>query len=138
MKHNNLSPEMGAILRAWWPHDDAPTVAGPKLRPVIFLGETYKNNQQHWVVAYGTTKTEEGKETRNGGDLIVLASDDGSFVLNADTRFDFNKVKEIPATAEFFKLNKVGFLPEHLFGQAAHCMKNANVAQKLARLGCKM
>lgn len=137
MNQQNLSPAMGAILRAWWPHEETPNVAGPKLRPVIFLGETNKNGVRHWIVAYGTTQTQGWKETVNGGDMIVRCIDEGNVVLNSDTRFDFNKVREIPATSEFFKVNKVGSLPAHQWQQTAECMKNANVAKTLSRMGCK-
>lgn len=136
MNLQNLSPAMGAILRAWWPHEETPKLAGPKLRPVIFLGETKKDGRTFWVVAYGTTQIQEWKETRNGGDMIVHLQDEGNVVLNSDTRFDFNKLQEIPATSEFFKVNKIGELPAHQLQQTAECMRNANVAKRLSRMGC--
>jgi hypothetical protein len=71
MKMKNPALVMGDIIRAWVPFDESPKVAGPKFRPVIFLGETEIDGLTHWVVAYGTSKMEAHKETKNGGDLIV-------------------------------------------------------------------
>lgn len=144
MKMQNLPLQMGSIVRTWWPEHDHRTKAGPKFRPVIFLGDTLIEGVLHWVVAYGTSQCHEHNESRNGGDLLVRCIDDGSVVLNSDTRFDFNKIQAIPATSEYFSNNKKSTslkscdLPAHLVPQAVQCMKNANVAQTLKRLGVRV
>lgn len=144
MKMQNPSLEMGDIIRAWVPFDDSPKVAGPKFRPVIFLAETTIDGQPHWIVAYGTTKMSAHKETKNGGDFIVSVTDDRSGVLHGESRFDFNRVFALPATTQFFSLNKkatclsVAKLPQHLFQQAAVAMQQAKVGQTLSRLGVRL
>lgn len=136
--------EMGDILRAWVPFDESPKVAGPKFRPVIFLGETLIDGQSHWVVAYGTSKMDAHKESKNGGDFIVRITDDTSGVLHGESRFDFNRVFALPATTEFFSINKkatcvpVAKLPKHLFQTAALAMQQAKVGPTLSRLGVRL
>lgn len=143
MKMTNPPLTMGDIIRAWVPFDESPKVAGPKFRPVIFLGETEIDGLTHWVVAYGTSKMGAHKETKNGGDLIVSITDDRSGVLNGESRFDFNRVFALPATAGFFSVNRketslrVAKLPKHLFQPAAEAMQHAKVGQKLSRLGVR-
>jgi hypothetical protein len=140
----NPALAMGDIIRAWVPFDESPKVAGPKFRPVIFLGETQIDGLTSWVVAYGTTKMEAHKESKNGGDFFVRITDDRSGVLHGDSRFDFNRVFALPATAEFFALNKkettlrVAKLPQHLFQRAAEAMQYAKVGQALRRLGVRL
>lgn len=144
MKMQNPALEMGDIVRAWVPFDDSPKVAGPKFRPVIFLAEAEIDGHSHWIVAYGTSQMEAHKEARNGGDFFVRIVDDRSGVLHGDCRFDFNRVFALPATAEFFSLNKkvtcvrAAKLPQHLFPQAAAAMQHAMVGQKLSRLGVRL
>lgn len=144
MKMQTLSLTMGSIIRAWWPEHDHLTQPGPKFRPVFFLGETFIEGNLHWVVAYGTSQCQQHKESRNGGDLLVNYLDDSSVVLNSDTRFDFNCIRAIPATTEYFSSNKTSTalrsceLPARLVPQAVQCMKNANVAQTLKRLGVRV
>jgi hypothetical protein len=144
MKMQKSALEMGDIIRAWVPFDESPKVAGPKFRPVIFLGETQIDGQTHWVVAYGTSQMGSHKESKNGGDLIVRITDDHSGVLHGESRFDFNRVFALPATTEFFSLNKkvtfvpVAKLPQHLFQTAALAMQQAKVGQALSRLGVRL
>lgn len=144
MKMQNPTLVMGAILRAWLPFDDKPNVAGPKFRPVIFLGETFVNGVTHWVVAYGTTQMNEHNESKLGADFIVRCVSDRAMVLNSDTRFDFNRLYSIPATTEFFSANKSSTvaqtttLPEQYLQQAAACMQAAKVGQSLSRLGVRL
>lgn len=144
MKMTNPSLAMGDIIRAWVPFDESPKVAGPKYRPVIFLGETEIDGVTSWVVAYGTTKMGAHKESKHGGDLIVSITDDRSGVLHGDSRFDFNRVFALPATSEFFSLNKkditvrVAKLPQHLIQRAAEAMQQAKVGQTLRRLGVRL
>lgn len=135
------SLRMGAILRAWWPEDPKRIEPGPKFRPVLFLAEIQVKGTPYWIVAYGTTKTQHFKETRNGGDIVVLVTDEVQVTLNADTRFDFNQLRALPASADFFSSNKrhptmkISHLPQHLFAQAIDAMKCANVPKALARYG---
>lgn len=68
---------MGAILRAWWPEDPKRIEPGPKFRPVLFLAATEIQGIPHLVVAYGTTKTHQYKESRNGSDIFVKVTDEG-------------------------------------------------------------
>ena len=144
MKMQNSALAMGAILRVWWPLDEAPTVVGPKFRPAIFLGETVINGTVHWVVAYGTTVMKGYKQAKNGGDLFVQCMEDRGVVINSDTRFDFNRVEAFPATTEYFSsssvqaIAKTAQIPAHLLEQAAICMHNANVGAKLQRLGVRL
>lgn len=144
MKMKNPALVMGDIIRAWVPFDESPNVAGPKFRPVIFLGEADIDGLTHWVVAYGTSKVEAHKETKNGGDFIVSITDGGNGVLHGESRFDFNRVFALPATAEMFSVNKkqssllVAKLPQHLFQPAAEAMQHAKVGQKLSRLGVRL
>lgn len=143
MQMQNPALEMGDILRAWVPFDDKPNVAGPKFRPVIFLGETVVNGVKHWVVAYGTTRMQASKESKSGADFIVRCTHDRSFVLNTDTRFDFSRLFAIPATTEFFSANKkhttarIAKIPEQDLPQAAACMQVAKVGLALSRLGVR-
>lgn len=143
MKMQNSALEMGAILRAWLPFDETPNVAGPKFRPVIFLGETEVNGETHWVVVFGTTQMRGSQEAKNGGDLIIRCMEDRAVVLNTDTRFDFNRIQSLPATTEFFSANKaapvakVVNIPEQYLEQAARCMHQAKVGQKLSRMGIR-
>lgn len=143
MKMINPALTMGDVVRAWLPFADTPNVAGPKFRPVIFLGEAEINGIIHWVVAYGTTQMNAAKETKNGADFIIRCMDDKSVVINCDTRFDFNRVHAIPATTDFFSANKksvhlrVAKIPEALLPQAASSMQSANVGHKLSRLGVR-
>lgn len=144
MKMQNSPLEMGAILRAWVPFDEKPNVAGPKFRPVIFLGETIINGVAHWVVAFGTTRLEGAVVSKNGGDLIIRCMEDRGIVLNSDTRFDFNRVLALPATTEFFApdkkntIAKVANIPEMYLEQAARCMQLAQVGKKLQHLGVRL
>lgn len=144
MKMQNPALAMGDILRAWVPFDDKPNVAGPKFRPVIFLGETVINGVSHWVVAYGTTRMEASNESKCGADFIVRCTTDRSFVLNSDTRFNFGRLFAIPATTEFFSANKkvtiarTSTIPQQDLQQAALCMQRANVGQALSRLGVRL
>lgn len=143
MKMQNPALAMGDILRAWTPFADKPSVAGPKFRPVIFLGETVINGAAHWVVAYGTTRMQAGKESKSGADFIIRCTNDRSMVMNSDTRFDFDKLFAIPATTEFFSANKsstlarIAKIPEQDLPQAASCMQVAKVGQALSRLGVR-
>ncbi|MCH2743541.1 hypothetical protein K3W29_14915, partial [Listeria monocytogenes] len=73
---------------------------------VIFFGETVINGVTHWVVAYGTTRMQAGKESKSGTDFFIRCTNDSSMVRNSDTRFDFSKLFSIPATTEFFSANK--------------------------------
>lgn len=135
---------MGAILRAWWPEDPKRIEPGPKFRPVLFLAEIQVKGVPHWIVAYGTTKTQQYKETRNGGDIVVLVADEKQVTLNADTRFDFNQLKALPATTDYFAGNrrntslKTSDLPHHLYPQAIQAMKSAGVPKALARYGASL
>lgn len=144
MKMQNPALAMGDILRAWVPFDDKPNVAGPKFRPVIFLGETVINGVTHWVVAYGTTRMQAGKESKSGTDFIVRCMTDRSMVLNSDTRFDFSRLFAIPATTEFFSANKsstlvrIAKIPNQDLPTAASCMQAAKVGQALSRLGVRL
>lgn len=144
MKMQNPALAMGDILRAWVPFDDKPNVAGPKFRPVIFLGETVINGVKHWVVAYGTTQMHASKESKSGTDFIVRSMNDRSMVMNSDTRFDFSRLFAIPATTEFFSANKSCALarttkiPEQHLPTAAACMQAAKVGQALSRLGVRL
>lgn len=143
MKMQNPALAMGDILRAWVPFDDKPNVAGPKFRPVIFLGEAVINGLTHWVVAYGTTQMQAAKESKTGTDFIIRCTNDRSMVMNSDTRFDFSKVFAIPATTEFFSANKsstlarVAKIPEQDLPTAVSCMQAAKVGQVLSRLGVR-
>jgi hypothetical protein len=140
----NPALEMGDILRAWVPYDDKPNIAGPKFRPVIFLGETVINGIKNWVVAYGTTQMYSSKESKTGTDIIVRCMNDRSMVLNSDTRFDFNRLFAIPATPEFFSPNKCSSLirkvqiPAQDLQQAAACMHAAKVGLALSRFGVRL
>ncbi|KFC72677.1 hypothetical protein [Massilia sp. LC238] len=144
MKMTNPALAMGDILRAWTPFDGHPNVAGPKFRPVIFLGETVINGVTHWVVAYGTTRMQAGKESKSGTDFIIRCTNDSSMVMNSDTRFDFSKLFAIPATTEFFSANKrstlarIAKIPQQDLPQAAACMAAAKVGQALGRLGVRL
>jgi hypothetical protein len=144
MRMKNPALEMGDVVRAWAPFDDAPNVAGPKFRPVIFLAETEVNGVTSWIVAYGTSKMTAEKEAPNGGDLIVNFTDDRNGVLHGESRFNFNRVFVLPATAEFFSVNKkatslrVAKLPPRLFPAAAVAMQEAKVGQKLSRMGIRL
>jgi len=144
MKMQNPALAMGDILRAWTPFDGHPNVAGPKFRPVIFLGETVINGVTHWVVAYGTTRMQAGKESKSGSDFILRCMNDRSMVMNSDTRFDFSRLFAIPATTEFFSANKsstlarIAKIPEQDLPQAAACMAAAKVGQALSRLGVRL
>lgn len=144
MKMQNPALAMGDILRAWTPFDGHPNVAGPKFRPVIFLGETVVNGATHWVVAYGTTRMQAGKESKSGSDFILSCTNDSSMVMNSDTRFDFRKLFAIPATTEFFSANKrstlarIAKIPQQDLPQAAACMAAAKVGQALSRLGVRL
>lgn len=144
MKMQNPALAMGDILRAWTPFDGHPNVAGPKFRPVIFLGETVVNGVTHWVVAYGTTRMQAGKESKSGSDFILRCTNDSSMVMNSDTRFDFSKLFAIPATTEFFSANKrstlarIAKIPQQDLPQAAACMAAAKVGQALSRLGVRL
>jgi hypothetical protein len=144
MEMQNPALAMGDILRAWVPFDDKPNVAGPKFRPVIFLGETVINGLTHWVVAYGTTQMQASKESKSGTDFIVRCMNDRSMVMNSDTRFDFSRLFAIPATTEFFSANKSSTLartakiPEQHLPTAAACMQAAKVGQALSRLGVQL
>jgi hypothetical protein len=135
---------MGAILRAWWPEDPKRIEPGPKFRPVLFLAETEIQGIPHLVVAYGTTKTQQHKETRNGGDIFVRVTDGRQVTLNADTRFDFNQLRALPATTDFFASNKrspiikTSELPHHLYPQAIQAMKCADVPRALVRYGISL
>lgn len=144
MKMQNPALAMGDILRAWTPFDGHPNVAGPKFRPVIFLGETVINGVTHWVVAYGTTRMQASKESKSGSDFILRCTNDSSMVMNSDTRFDFSKLFAIPATTEFFSANKrsplarIAKIPQQDLPQAAACMAAAKVGQALSRLGVRL
>ncbi len=144
MKMTNPALAMEDILRAWTPFDGHPNVAGPKFRPVIFLGETVINGVTHWVVAYGTTRMQAGKESKSGTDFIIRCTNDSSMVMNSDTRFDFSKLFAIPATTEFFSANKrstlarIAKIPQQDLPQAAACMAAAKVGQALSRLGVRL
>jgi hypothetical protein len=144
MKMQNPALAMGDILRAWTPFDGHPNVAGPKFRPVIFLGETVINGVTHWVVAYGTTRMQAGKESKGGSDFILRCTNDSSMVMNSDTRFDFSRLFAIPATTEFFSANKrstlarIAKIPQQDLPQAAACMAAAKVGQALSRLGVRL
>lgn len=144
MKMQNPALAMGDILRAWTPFDGHPNVAGPKFRPVIFLGEAVINGVTHWVVAYGTTRMQAGKESKSGSDFILRCMNDRSMVMNSDTRFDFSRLFAIPATTEFFSANKsstlarIAKIPEQDLPQAAACMAAAKVGQALSRLGVRL
>jgi len=144
MHMQNPALAMGDILRAWTPFDDKPNVAGPKFRPVIFLGETFINGINHWVVAYGTTQMQAGKESKSGTDFILCCMDDRGMVMNSDTRFDFSKLFSIPATTEFFSANKrstlarIAKIPEQDLPQTAACMQAAKIGQALSRLGVRI
>lgn len=144
MKMTNPALAMGDILRAWTPFDGHPNVAGPKFRPVIFLGETVINGVTHWVVAYGTTRMQAGKESKSGTDFIIRCTNDSSMVMNSDTRFDFSKLFAIPAMTEFFSANKrstlarIAKIPQQDLPQAAACMAAAKVGQTLSRLGVRL
>lgn len=144
MKMQNPALEMGDILRAWVPYDDKPNVAGPKFRPVIFLGETVIHGIKNWVVAYGTTQMDSNKESKNGADFIVRCMNDRSMVLNSDTRFDFNRLFAIPATPEFFSSDKSSCLirktqiPAQDLPQVVACMQAAKVGLALSRLGVRL
>lgn len=84
-----------------------------------------------------------GKESKSGADFIVRCTNDRSFVLNSDTRFDFSRLFAIPATTEFFSANKksttarIAKIPEQDLPQAAACMQVAKVGQALSRLGVR-
>ncbi|NEX63414.1 hypothetical protein [Noviherbaspirillum galbum] len=127
---------MGDILRCWWPQD-AHLVPGPKLRPVFVLGETMENAQRHVLVAYGTTHCEAERESSNGGDVIVKAGADVKGMLTADTRFDFNYLCLIPATAVWFAAGEspvqVTSLPGSMFRLVADAMRYAGIARILRR-----
>lgn len=144
MKMQNPALAMGDILRAWTPFDGHPNVAGPKFRPVIFLGETVINGVTHWVVAYGTTRMQAGKESKSGSDFILRCMNDRSMVINSDTRFDFSRLFAIPATTEFFSAKKsstlarIAKIPEQDLPTAAACMQVAKVGQALSRLGVRL
>lgn len=144
MEMQNPALAMGDILRAWVPFDYKPNVAGPKFRPVIFLGETVIKGLRHWVVAYGTTQMQASKESKSGTDFIVRCMNDRSMVMNSDTRFDFSRLFAIPATTEFFSANKSSTLartakiPEQHLPTAAACMQAAKVGQALCRLGVRL
>lgn len=144
MKMQNPALAMGDILRAWTPFDGHPNVAGPKFRPVIFLGETVINGVTHWVIAYGTTRMQASKESKSGSDFILRCTNDSSMVMNSDTRFDFSKLFAIPATTEFFSANKrsplarIAKIPQQDLPQAAACMAAAKVGQALSRLGVRL
>ena len=137
----NLSLEMGAILRSWWPEDPKRIEPGTKFRPVVFLAEKEIAGVRHFVVAYGTSKTEQHKEARNGGDLLVLVLDEGQVVLNADTRFDFNQIRVIPATEQFFCSShdglpvKTSAIPHRYYQSVLQAMQCADVPRQFVRLG---
>lgn len=144
MRMQNTSLVMGDILRAWVPFDEKPNVAGPKLRPVIFLGETIIDGTRHWVVAYGTTQFSANRESKAGTDFIVHAAREFGFVLNADTRFDFARLFALPATTAFFSPDRtvttapVAKLPAHYLTNAAQAMQAAKVGNTLRRLGVQL
>jgi hypothetical protein len=138
----SLAQAMGDVVRCWWPHDDRPNKPGPKFRPVFVLGETMQAGQRAWVVAYGTTHTEAERETVNGGDVIVKSGSDMKGLLKADTRFDFNYIRVIPATSKWFSAGGMPMettsLPEEMFGLVAESMRNAGVARILKRLNVRL
>lgn len=144
MKMQNPALAMGDILRAWVPFDEQPNLAGPKFRPVIFLGEAFMNGATHWVVAYGTTKLGAGRELKYGESFIVRCMNDRSMVLNSDTRFDFTRLFALPATTDFFSSDKISTLarkttiPQQDLSQAAARMRAANVGPALSRLGVRL
>ena len=144
MKMQNPALAMGDILRAWVPFDDKPNVAGPKFRPVIFLGEAFINGLTHWVVAYGTTRMQISKESKAGTDFVVRCENDRSMVMSSDTRFDFGRLFTLPATTEFFSANRnstfarIAKIPEQDLPTAAACMQAAKVGQALSRLGVRI
>lgn len=141
MKTVLMPPTMGQILRAWWPDHLDRAVPGPKLRPVFYLGQTRIADAAYWVVAYGTSQCSQEKECRNGGDLYVACSDNASMVLQSDTRFDFNQIQAIPASEEYFPVDRQSGkvrsvdLPASLFAVAVECMRYANVPGTLRKLG---
>jgi len=108
------------------------------------LGETVVNGATHWVVAYGTTRMQAGKESKSGSDFILRCTNDSSMVMNSDTRFDFSRLFAIPATTEFFSANKsstlarIAKIPQQDLPQAAACMAAAKVGQALSRLGVRL
>ncbi|MBK4735957.1 hypothetical protein [Noviherbaspirillum pedocola] len=134
-----LSPTMGKVLKCWWPHDEQPNQPGPKWRPVFFWGTAYIDGKKFYAVAYGTTQISERKEAKNGGDVFVPAQVGDSFRRH-DGRYDFNDIKLIPATAEFFVQDRVGDrvemgdFPFSLYPQVRFAMERASVPKRLKAL----
>lgn len=139
-----LVPVMGDLIRCWFPLDEQPDQAGPKFRPVCFLGETFLGGKRHFIVAYGTTKTDQEKEAKNGGDVYIRAADEHRVVLDEDTRIDFNRIKAVPATDMYFTKDhrgqpfRVSAIPQVNLKQAAAAMQCAGVHNTLRRLGMKV
>jgi hypothetical protein len=130
----NLSLQMGDIIRAWWPLDEAKNVPGNKLRPVIFLGFVLNDGVIHYLVAYGTSQIDK-RQAKNGGDIIVRYLNEPKGVLNTDTLFDFNRIACVPANDHFVMTNKVGCLPSSQLEETAKCMHAAQVNKVIARNG---
>lgn len=138
-----LDPQMGDLLKCWWPHDEQPHQTGPKFRPVFFWGIAFVGGKKFFAVAYGTSQVEEHNECTNGGDVYVPKQVGSSF-QNKDSRFDFNRIKLIPATEEYFTADKkgalleVGQIPKALLNQVGFAMKQAHVPARLKALNVKM
>lgn len=138
-----LVPQMGDLLKCWWPQDEQPNQTGPKFRPVFFWGIAFVGGKKHFAVSYGTSQVDEWKETKNGGNVFVPRKVSDRF-HNVDTRYDFNKIKLIPATEEYFTADKkgaavvIGAFPKDLLGQAGDAMARASVPKRLAALGVVM
>lgn len=137
MEQKLLTLSMGDIVRVWWPHSESPKVAGPKLRPAIYLGKTYINGKEHWAVAYGTSRI-ENRNSKHGTDMIVKCQDEPNSVLNTDTLFDFGRIVLVPNTGEFINYKKTAEIPAVQVAEAVQCMANAKVANTLRIMQVKV
>lgn len=137
MEQKHLTLSMGDIVRVWWPHNESPKVAGPKLRPAIYLGKTFIEGKEFWAVAYGTSRV-ENRSSKLGTDMIIKCQDEPNAVLNTDTLFDFGRIALVPNTAEFVNCKKTAEIPAVQIAEAVQCMANAKVANTLRNMQVKV
>lgn len=137
MEQNHLTLSMGDIVRVWWPHTESPKVAGPKLRPAIYLGRTFVEGNEYWAVAYGTSRV-ENRSSKLGTDFIIRCQDEPNGVLNTDTLFDFGRITLVPNTAEFVNCKRIAEIPAIKVAEAVQCMANAKVANTLKSMQVKV
>lgn len=93
-----LAPQVGEIVRCWFPESESVMVPGPKFRPVLVLAVDDESRPVSRVlVAYGTSQHTERSAL---GEFVAPRSLIPE--LDCDTKFCLRQALWLPLSSEYF------------------------------------